>query len=123
MSWFISMNQNIFKNQYILELGAGTGLAGFIASQLANKTLITDGNEVVLRLIERNIQEGFCNDNTDNNNNKSIKSLRLMWGEKQQITQFITNDSESFPDVIIGLYTIIYLYSLFFLLRFILIIL
>jgi predicted nicotinamide N-methyase len=46
MSWFISTHQDIFRGKSVLELGAGAGLAGFVASQISQKTLITDGNEV-----------------------------------------------------------------------------
>lgn len=46
MSWFISTHSTLFERRNILELGAGTGLAGFVASQLGKKTIITDGNEV-----------------------------------------------------------------------------
>lgn len=46
MSWFIATKQPEFHHQVIVELGAGAGLAGFIASQLGSHTVITDGNEV-----------------------------------------------------------------------------
>jgi predicted nicotinamide N-methyase len=48
MSWFISTHQNEFDQKFTLELGAGTGLAGFVASQISERTIITDGNEVSL---------------------------------------------------------------------------
>ena len=51
MSWFISTHQDIFREKFVLELGAGAGLAGFVASQISRETLITDGNEVSISLL------------------------------------------------------------------------
>jgi predicted nicotinamide N-methyase len=47
MSWFISTHPDIFRQKSVLELGAGAGLAGFVASQIGRETIITDGNEVL----------------------------------------------------------------------------
>jgi hypothetical protein len=116
MSWFISTHSNEFQQKYILELGAGAGLAGFVVSQISQKTVITDGNEVrvllfifsflrgveqiVLRLIERNIEEGYCQRKSgeDSIPNLNVSAMRLLWGEKNQLSSF----SESSPDIIIG---------------------
>lgn len=32
LSWYIATNNDVFKNKVVLELGAGTGLAGFVAA-------------------------------------------------------------------------------------------
>ncbi len=55
----------------------------------------------MLRLIERNILEGFSVRRDGDNH---VSSSKLMWGEKEQISRIITPDKpETFPDVIIGM--------------------
>ena len=46
----------------ILELGAGVGLAGLIASKLADdpsSVILTDNNQHILDLLEKNVLENF----------------------------------------------------------------
>lgn len=64
----------------MIELGAGCGLAGFVTSFLTtNNVYITDGNDVVLRLLEKN-QEYIKKSNV------MIHSLR--WGLKDAVISF-----------------------------------
>lgn len=91
LSHFISGNQNIFRNKIVFELGAGAGLAGFISAQISYKTIITDGNEVVLRLLNRN--KLFCGYN-------NTICDKLIWNRIEDIESII--DTHGIPDVIIG---------------------
>ena len=84
----------------VIELGAGCGLAGFVASFLtANNVYITDGNDVVLRLLDKN-QEYVKNSNV------IIHSLR--WGLKDSVISFynkyLDDDSmlHKYKNIIIG---------------------
>lgn len=38
----------------MLELGAGAGLSGIVCSKFAKRTILTDGNEIVMELLKRN---------------------------------------------------------------------
>ena len=61
----------------IIELGAGCGLAGFVASFLTtNNVYITDGNEVVLRLLTKN-QEYINNPKIIPKTNTAIGFLEI----------------------------------------------
>lgn len=46
------LNKNKDKN--VLELGAGAGLTGLVASQFSASVCLTDNNEIVLDLLEIN---------------------------------------------------------------------
>lgn len=92
LSWFVARNKASFENKTVLELGAGCGLAGFVASNFCKKVIITDGNDVVLRLLNKNKDEL----NLSNN----IFVDKLLWGIKSEISQF--GQESNVPDVIIG---------------------
>ncbi|CAK4187502.1 unnamed protein product [Aphanomyces euteiches] len=75
----------------VLELGAGAGLAGFVASQFATRTAITDGNDVVLRLLDQNADEAST----------PCGVFKLLWGEAASVEQF----QKDFPhpiDIMLG---------------------
>lgn len=100
LSWFIAMNrETLFRDKRVLELGAGCGLAGFLASQTSSRTMITDGNDVVLRLLDKNrkhliesqgLQEEAC------------KVRKLIWGSALSIQEAYSDCEDEVPDVIIG---------------------
>lgn len=59
---YLLKNPALILNQEVLELGSGSGLCGLFVSQLARHTILTDGNEIVMRLLEKNQKFG---NNTD----------------------------------------------------------
>ena len=95
LSWFIYRHKDLFSGKVVLELGAGCGLAGLVASNYSDHTYITDGNDVVLRLLHRN-KAHLKRDN--------ITISKLMWGAVGDIENlFPAGDSSVvYPDVIIG---------------------
>lgn len=52
--YLLTKNPALILNQEVLELGSGSGLCGLFISQLARHTILTDGNEIVMRLLEKN---------------------------------------------------------------------
>ncbi|ETW02466.1 hypothetical protein, variant [Aphanomyces invadans] len=91
LSWFVVSNRDLFRDKVVLELGAGAGLAGFVASQFAARTAITDGNDVVLRLLDRNADQAST----------VCGVFKLLWGEEDSVIQF----QKDFPypvDVMLG---------------------
>lgn len=77
----------------VLELGAGCGLAGFVAARLAAaKVIITDGNDVVMRLLDKNIDHLSVRD--------SVHAHKLLWGLKREVASVV--QSFGAPDIIIG---------------------
>lgn len=91
LSWFVNHRKNSFKAASVIELGAGCGLSGFLCGVYSSKTLVTDGNEIVLRLLEQN--RIFCK-------NTSISVRKLVWGIKKEVEDVTPVFGE--PDIIIG---------------------
>jgi len=60
-AWFVEDPQvfQIFKHKNILELGAGPGLCGLIAANVAKKVVLSDYMDIVMELIDKNIE--MCN--------------------------------------------------------------
>ncbi|KAF0699186.1 Aste57867_10238 [Aphanomyces stellatus] len=91
LSWFVASKRDLFRGKTVLELGAGAGLAGFVASQFAKRTAITDGNDVVLRLLDQNADQAST----------PCGTFKLLWGEEDSVGQF----EKDFPypiDVMLG---------------------
>ncbi|EWM23934.1 methyltransferase-like protein 21a-like isoform 2 [Nannochloropsis gaditana] len=58
LSWFVAARRDLFRDQQVIELGAGcAGLPGLIASRFAKDVLVTDGNYLVLETLQRNVAE------------------------------------------------------------------
>ncbi|RHZ31310.1 hypothetical protein DYB37_012179, partial [Aphanomyces astaci] len=84
-------NRALFQDKVVLEIGAGAGLAGFVASQFASRTAITDGNDVVLRLLDQNADQAST----------PCGVFKLLWGEEDSVVQF----QKDFPhpiDILLG---------------------
>jgi len=94
LSWFIHREKTIFSGKVVLELGSGCGLAGFVSSNYSDHTFITDGNDVVLRLLHRN---------KAHLKRSNITISKLLWGATGDIEElFPAGGSAIYPDVIIG---------------------
>jgi len=52
--YLLISNPALVENKVVLELGAGSGLCGLFVSQLACKTILTDGNDIVMKLLRKN---------------------------------------------------------------------
>jgi hypothetical protein len=53
---FIVKHQHLFKDKSVLEVGAGPGLSGIVASVYCKRVVLTDYDEKVVALLNRNIQ-------------------------------------------------------------------
>lgn len=98
LGWFVYAHRSdIFHQRTVLELGAGCGLAGFFAARFASKNpnsvVITDGNDIVMRLLLRN-QEFLQYD-------PQVAVKKLLWGKISDL-QALYPTPESLPEVIIG---------------------
>lgn len=64
----------------VLEIGAGCGLAGLLAASLgAEKCVISDGEELVVKIIEKNIRE---------NKLERAQAALLRWGDPESLDHF-----------------------------------
>lgn len=79
LSWFIYGNRTLFKGVNVIELGAGCGLAGFVAANYCRSCCITDGNDIVMKLLKQNAE--FLK--TEN-----VSVQKLLWGVKSEVEGF-----------------------------------
>jgi len=63
---------NFFKNKRVIELGAGTGVVGICAAILGAQVTLTDREELLTRLIQKNAKE--------NNVENLVTTHILEWG-------------------------------------------
>ncbi|KAF0717703.1 hypothetical protein AaE_010805, partial [Aphanomyces astaci] len=90
LSWFVAANRALFQDKVVLEIGAGAGLAGF-RTVFRSRTAITDGNDVVLRLLDQNADQAST----------PCGVFKLLWGEEDSVVQF----QKDFPhpiDILLG---------------------
>jgi hypothetical protein len=97
LCWFLKQNSSMFCGKNIIELGAGCGLSGFFVSKFAKTVVVTDGNDIVVRLLQKN--QNHIIGETSNPTTTVIK--KLIWGLKSEIKDIYTFP-ETFPDYIIG---------------------
>jgi len=58
LSKYLSKNADLVRGKVVLELGAGSGFLGLFVSKLGAKVILSDGNDIVVRLLERNKEFG-----------------------------------------------------------------
>jgi hypothetical protein len=93
LSWFIDHNCDLFKGKKVIELGAGCGLAGILAAKFAKEVILTDGNDIVLRLLQKN--QSFLH-------LSNVHVTKLMWGINSEVLKLKENESTTYPDYIVG---------------------
>jgi predicted nicotinamide N-methyase len=88
---YLLSNPSLIENEAILELGSGSGLCGLFCSQLASKTILTDGNDIVMKLLEMNLQFG-----------RNVECLLVDWNDQDPGARLEENGLERKFRVIIG---------------------
>jgi hypothetical protein len=78
------------QHRSVVELGAGTGLPGVVAAHFASKVAVTDGNEIVLDLLNQNVT---ALQNKRDSNVCSVSALQLVWGNHGHIQALLENMS------------------------------
>ena len=94
--WYLEneLGSKSLENKRVIELGAGIGFTSIIAKQLgAKEVVITDGDEGVLKIADRNIDLNLPSD-------KGIKTGRLRWNTEDE-KAFITTVGEDPWDYIV----------------------
>ncbi|XP_037938462.1 protein-lysine N-methyltransferase EEF2KMT [Teleopsis dalmanni] len=88
LSDFLLHNKEMVENKDVLELGAGTGLCGFILTQCCNtrKFLLTDGSFECTELMHKNISLNFPNARETSKGcfvleHQNLSILQLDWKE------------------------------------------
>jgi hypothetical protein len=93
-SWYIGTRGEELRGQDVIELGAGAGLCGLVASQFAASVCLTDYEDEVLALLDRNmvhVGEG-CRGSVAN----------LAWGDESSHAQLARQVGRETWRVIVG---------------------
>lgn len=90
------VGQEQVQNRRVVELGAGCGLPGLVASMYAEKVILTDGNEIVLDLLQKNVD--LCQAN--NNQSCPIFPSLFKWGDRTQCHELL--QSMGHVDVVVA---------------------
>ena len=91
LSKYILSNKDLIQDKVILEVGSGSGLCGLICSNIASKVILTDGNDIVLRLLEKNKPFG-----------KNVEVALLEWNDDAPAVNLARAGLPEKYEVIIG---------------------
>lgn len=81
LSWFVAARPAEFRGKVVVELGAGCGLAGVVAARVgARAAVLTDGSDVVMRLLARQV-EAF----DEGDGSGTLAALKVVWGERADL--------------------------------------
>jgi len=88
----------LLSGKRVLELGAGVGLCGLLASRYCEEVVMTDGDEMVVKMLESNVKLNQRNSDRVSN----IKVTKLFWGAEGLEDLIKCIDIENGYDIIIG---------------------
>lgn len=103
LSYYLAskQGQGRIRGRNVVELGAGCGLAGLVAARFAKAVVTTDGNEVVMDLLQRNAERHQRELESTPRSNSKIYAREFQWGNKEQL-QDIVNLMEGNVDVVVA---------------------
>ena len=68
-----------------MELGAGVGLPGLVASNFASRVLLTDGNNLVVEsILKKNVSAYGSSE-------KTVTAQKFLWGDKNDLQSILDN--------------------------------
>ncbi|RYY33594.1 hypothetical protein EON62_04085, partial [archaeon] len=93
-TWYVAHMRDELRDADVLELGAGAGLCGLLATQWARSVVLSDFEDEVLDLIRRNFKHTKPSCKTS--------AFNLSWGEEADHTRLCTETGlDKFP-IILG---------------------
>ena len=106
--------QERIRGRNVVELGAGSALAGLVAARFANSVALTDGNEIVMDLLKRNAESYQNHLQSTTNKQTKIYTSEFQWGDRSRLKELISvlgghvdvvvaADVVQWPDVIVDL--------------------
>ncbi len=103
LGWFVAQQRNLFEQKTVVELGAGCGLSGLVASKICKNIAITDGNEHVLELIHDSVKlqlgEEIRMEQQPHLN--ELIGAKLIWGSEESFHSF-RQEFQHPVDIVIG---------------------
>ncbi|KAL7174414.1 hypothetical protein ACSBR2_033635 [Camellia fascicularis] len=84
---FLSKNPEMLSRCSVIELGSGVGVTGILCSRFCCEVILTDHNEEVLKILNKNID---LHSSTDNSNGSAgLMVEKLEWGNSVQLDQIL----------------------------------
>ncbi|XP_057753880.1 uncharacterized protein LOC130973401 [Arachis stenosperma] len=97
---YLSKNVEMLQGCTAIELGSGVGITGILCSRFCHKVVMTDHNEEVLKILNKNIELHSCSDNTSPSS-RGLFASKLEWGNSDQINDILQNHPGGF-DLVLG---------------------
>lgn len=93
LAWFVASRRERLRGSRVLEVGAGCGLSGLVAATCgAARVALTDGSDVVVRLLEQGV---------DRLELENVLVHNLLWGDRPSFDAFNAADPDPY-DYVIG---------------------
>ncbi|KAK2387586.1 hypothetical protein P8452_25712 [Trifolium repens] len=97
---YLSKNVEMFQGSTVIELGSGVGITGILCRRFCNKVVLTDHNEEVLKIINKNIELHSSPENISPTSH-GLVAEKLEWGNTDQINEILQKHPGGF-DIILG---------------------
>jgi predicted nicotinamide N-methyase len=99
LSYYLASTRgkSLLSGKNVLELGSGVGLPGFVASNFANKVLLTDGNDFVVECILKRSVSFY---NTNMSDSVVVQSSSCGSRNNISVQQFVWGDKERLKDIL-----------------------
>ncbi|KAK2387585.1 putative methyltransferase family protein [Trifolium repens] len=85
---YLSKNVEMFQGSTVIELGSGVGITGILCRRFCNKVVLTDHNEEVLKIINKNIELHSSPENISPTSH-GLVAEKLEWGNTDQINEIL----------------------------------
>lgn len=96
---YLSKNPEMLSRCSVIELGSGVGVTGILCSRFCCEVILTDHNEEVLKILNKNID---LHSSTDNSNGSAgLMVEKLEWGNSDQLDQILKRHPGGF-DLVLG---------------------
>ncbi|KAJ0726556.1 putative calmodulin-lysine N-methyltransferase [Helianthus annuus] len=99
LNQYISNNVELLQGSSALELGSGVGVTGILCSRFCHKVVLTDHNDEVLKILNKNIE--LHESSEDSNSCAALSAEKLEWGNSDQLDHILQKHPEGF-DLILG---------------------
>ncbi|XP_024016044.1 protein N-lysine methyltransferase METTL21A [Eutrema salsugineum] len=99
MNGYLSENAEILQGCSVLELGSGVGITGVLCSKFCRKVILTDHNDEVLKILNKNID--LYEHSSGPNPSAELEAAKLEWGNSDHLGEILKKHKDGF-DLILG---------------------
>ncbi|KAL3718544.1 hypothetical protein ACJRO7_003641 [Eucalyptus globulus] len=96
---YLSENVDLLRGCSVIELGSGVGITGILCSRFCREVVLTDHNDEVLKILQKNID--LHSSSESYSNCTGLVAEKLDWGNADQIKQILGSHSGGF-DLVLG---------------------